>query len=95
VLDLKEVEDRDGKQMTVVEMEHGNGINGDGCYSQPVGDEEMKRVWSDVLKAACVKLDVALDLATNSVDLSSRLDSRIAILKDEITAKREILGIRM
>ena len=99
VLDLKEVEDRDRKRVTVVvgrdiETEHGNGVNGDGVYSQPVGDEEMNRVWNDVLKAAWVKLDVALDLATNSIDLSSRLDSRIAILKDEITAKREILGIR-
>jgi len=58
-----------------------------------VGDEEMKRIWSEALKAARVKLDVALDLATNSVDLSSRLDSRIAMLKDEISTKREILDI--
>jgi len=53
----------------------------------------MNRVWwTEVLKAACVKLDLALDLATN-VDLSSRLDSRIAMLKDEIATKRETHGI--
>ena len=96
VLDLKEAEDRHRKRVMVVggiEKEDGPTVNGDRCYSQLTGDEEMSRVWSEVLKAARVKLDVALDLATNSVDLSSRLDSRIAILKDEISTKREILGI--
>lgn len=39
------------------------------------------------LKAACVKLD----LTTN---LSSRLNSRIVVLRDEIATKREMLGIR-
>jgi hypothetical protein len=57
-----------------------------------MGDEEMSRVWIDAVKSARAKLDVALDLSTN-VDLSSRLDSRIAILRDEITTKLEILGI--
>lgn len=97
VLDLNEAEDRHGKRVTVVvrdvEKEDGLVVNGDKAYSQLMGDEDVKRVWSEVLKAARVKLDVALDLATNSVDLSSRLDSRIAILKDEILTKREILGI--
>lgn len=97
VLDLKEAEDRHRRRVTAVvrdiEKEDGPMINGDRSYSQLMGDEEMSRVWSEVLKAARVKLDVALDLATNSVDLSSRLDSRITILKDEISTKREILGI--
>jgi len=93
---LKEAEDRHGKRVSVVvrgiEKEDGPMINGDRSYFQVKGGEEMSKVWSEVLKAARVKLDVALDLATN-VDLSSRLDSRIAILKDEISTKREILGI--
>jgi hypothetical protein len=98
VLDLKEAEDRHKKRVTVVvrgiEKEDGPMVNGDKSYFQAMGDdEEMSRVWSEVLKAARVKLDVALDLSTNSVDLSSRLDSRIAILKDEISTKLEILGI--
>ena len=97
VLDLKEVEDRHRKGVTVVvegiEKEVGPIVNGDKSYSQPLGDEEMKRIWSEALKTARAKLDVALDLATNAVDLSSRLDSRITMLKDEISTKREILDI--
>ena len=96
VLDLKEVEDGDRKRVTVdvrgIEKEDGLTVNGDKSYSQ-LGDEEMKKVWSEVLKASRVKLDVALDLSTSSVDLSSRLDSRIAILKDEISTKLETLGV--
>jgi hypothetical protein len=95
VLDMKEAEDRHRKRVTVrgIEKEEGPMVNGDRFDSQLMGDEETSRVWSEVLKAARTKLDVALDLATNSVDLSSRLDSRIAILKDEILTKQEILGI--
>ena len=59
VLHLKEVEERDKKRVTAIvvrdiKKEHGNGVSEDGSYSQPVGDEEMNRVWSDVLKAAWV-----------------------------------------
>ena len=49
--------------------------------------------WMRVLKSALEKLDKALSLATQQVDLSSRLDSRIAMLKDEIALKKEMLGI--
>ncbi|KAI0723829.1 outer membrane protein Iml2/Tetratricopeptide repeat protein 39 [Cerioporus squamosus] len=49
--------------------------------------------WAGVLKGALEKLDKALSLATQQVDLSSRLDSRIAMLKDEIGSKRDMLGI--
>ena len=96
VLDLKEVEGRDRKRVTVgvrvIEKEDEHMVNGDKSYFQ-LGDEEMNRVWREVLKASRVKLDVALDLSTNAVDLSSRLDSRIAMLKDEISTKLEILGV--
>jgi len=97
VLDLKEAEDRHGKGVTVVvrgiEKEDVPMVNDDRSSFQMMGDEEMSGVWSEAVKAARVKLDVALDLSTNSIDLSSRLDSRIAILKDEISTKLEILGI--
>ena len=76
-----------------IEKEDGPILNGGGAYVQQMGDEEMSRVWIDAVKSARVKLDMALDLSTNA-DLSSRLDSRIAILKDEITTKLEILGIQ-
>jgi hypothetical protein len=49
--------------------------------------------WAPVLSGATEKLDKALALAGSSVDLSSRLDSRIAMLKDEMAVKRETLGI--
>jgi hypothetical protein len=56
-------------------------------------EEEMKPMWVEVLTGASVKLEEVLSLATSSVDLSSRLDSRIALLKDEIAAKKEMLGL--
>jgi len=85
VLDLKEAEDR----VAVGDVD----IKKEGDKTVVDGYEDTNRVWwTEALQAAYVKLDCALDLTTN-VDLSSRLDSRIAILKDEIATKREILGI--
>lgn len=52
-----------------------------------------EKEWTRALKDALEKLDKALSLATQQVDLSSRLDSRIAMLKDEIALKKEILGL--
>ena len=49
--------------------------------------------WARAFAGALEKLDRALALATQQVDLSSRLDTRIAMLKDEITLKKEMLGI--
>lgn len=49
--------------------------------------------WTRSLKSASVKLDQAFALATASTDLSSRLDTRIAMLREEIAMKREMLGI--
>jgi len=83
VLDLKEAE--------AVELGN-NGLTVDGSEKvQTSGD--MMKMWTKVLKDATQKLGSALALATNSTDLSSRLDSRIAMLKEEIATKREMLGI--
>jgi hypothetical protein len=49
-------------------------------------------LWGPVLKSASAKLDEALSLAPNNIDLSSRLESRVAMLRDEIVLKREMLG---
>jgi hypothetical protein len=49
--------------------------------------------WERALASASEKLDIALSLATSAVDLSSRLDSRVTMLRDEIVAKREVLGM--
>lgn len=56
-------------------------------------NEERVKRWKGVLEAAVVKLDKAMSLSGSAVDLSSRLDSRVAMVKGEIAAKREALGI--
>ncbi|KAF9269546.1 hypothetical protein L218DRAFT_953162 [Marasmius fiardii PR-910] len=52
----------------------------------------LRSQWLKTLKIANEKLEKALALAPNSVDMSSRLDSRIAMLRDEIETKRGMLG---
>ncbi|KAK2459446.1 hypothetical protein APHAL10511_008557 [Amanita phalloides] len=54
----------------------------------------MKEGWARVLAEADRKLDEALELSPQAVDLSSRLDSRIAMVKEEIRKKRDMLGVR-
>jgi hypothetical protein len=60
---------------------------------RPQSKEEGKSNWVEALKSASYKLDTALGLATSTVDLSSRLDSRIAMLRDEIATKKDLMGI--
>ncbi|KAF7358809.1 Mitochondrial outer membrane protein IML2 [Mycena sanguinolenta] len=53
-----------------------------------------KAAWGRVLTGAEAKLDAAQGIAGKSdIDLSSRLDSRIALLRDEIGKKRAMVGI--
>ncbi|KAF8967258.1 hypothetical protein BDZ97DRAFT_1804125 [Flammula alnicola] len=65
----------------------------DGYMSNPISEEERKGVWKEALKCASANLEAALNLATSSVDLSSRLDSRIVMLRDEIATKKDMLGL--
>ncbi|KAF4608318.1 hypothetical protein EYR40_000662 [Pleurotus pulmonarius] len=53
----------------------------------------LRSAWGTALDNAIVKLDQAYALAPTNVDLSSRLDTRIAMLRDEIGLKREKLGL--
>ena len=55
--------------------------------------QDRRRVWNDAMASASARLDTALGLATSTVDLSSRLDSRIAMLRDEIATKGEMLKL--
>jgi hypothetical protein len=48
--------------------------------------------WALALRSAGERLDKALALAGKDTDLSSRLDIRVAMLRDEIEGKREMLG---
>ncbi|KAG5641413.1 hypothetical protein DXG03_005269 [Asterophora parasitica] len=87
VLDLKELQGMEEEESMFgsgVGKGHGRNVHG-----------AMKRLteWDRVLKGAGKKLDAAMALAGNAVDLSSRLDSRVSMLRDEIAAKREALGI--
>lgn len=64
-----------------------------GQYGTGSSSESEKDAWASSLKNATAKLDQAFALATASTDLSSRLDSRIAMLKEEIAMKKEMMGI--
>ena len=56
--------------------------------------ETTRARWASVLKEAGSLLDSAISLSGSEVDLSSRLESRVAMLRDEIALKREMLGQR-
>ncbi|KAF9651455.1 hypothetical protein BDM02DRAFT_3110516 [Thelephora ganbajun] len=79
VLDLKEVEadERAGKLSPKTNK---------GEVS-PVG----VRRWEEAIESATTKLDKAMSISGKEVDLSSRLDSRIMMLKDEMALKKETL----
>ncbi|KAG2063541.1 hypothetical protein BDR04DRAFT_1146273 [Suillus decipiens] len=55
--------------------------------------EDAMTMWKDVLMDASKKLDQACAMSTKQTDLSSRLDSRIVMLRDEIFEKRRLLGL--
>jgi hypothetical protein len=56
--------------------------------------ETTRAHWTRALKEAGGLLDTAMGISGSEVDLSSRLESRVAMLRDEITLKREMLGWR-
>jgi len=68
----------DGEEKLVVLVERG-----------AVEDDER---WEEVLNGAETKLDGAAALAGAGVSLSSRLGTRIEMLRDEIRVKRGMLG---
>jgi hypothetical protein len=56
--------------------------------------ETTRARWVKVLKEAEALLDAAVGLSGSEVDLSSRLESRVAMTRDEIALKRDMLGRR-
>ncbi|KAJ3763330.1 outer membrane protein Iml2/Tetratricopeptide repeat protein 39 [Lentinula raphanica] len=80
VLDLKEVEVEEKEKENAASLEMS---------------ADFKKRWQSALKSARAKLDAAMALAPNSVDLSSRLDSRVAMLRDEISTKAEDIGVSL
>ncbi|KAJ7198668.1 hypothetical protein B0H12DRAFT_580553 [Mycena haematopus] len=88
VTDLKEA-DAAGSGVAGSGVGKENGGNGNG--NEAALD---KAAWTRVLAGAETKLDAAQSFAGKSdIDLSSRLDSRIALLRDEIAAKRVMVGL--
>ncbi|KAF9019876.1 hypothetical protein BDZ89DRAFT_1020519 [Hymenopellis radicata] len=51
--------------------------------------------WAATLKEVGVLLDAAMAASPGSVDLSSRLDSRVAMLRDEVRAKAVAEGVKL
>ncbi|KAI9445960.1 hypothetical protein H4582DRAFT_2116603 [Lactarius indigo] len=82
------------------ERQHGGGGGGIGelqlrmkALAAHDGTAQQGR-WRKVLKEAEALLDSAMSLSGSEVDLSSRLESRVAMLRDEIGLKREMVGGR-
>ena len=79
VLDLKEVEAEERA----------------GRLSPETSKDEMSpaglRRWEEAIENATARLDKAMDISGKDVDLSSRLDTRIVMLRDEMALKREML----
>jgi hypothetical protein len=109
VLDLRIVEARErragvgagaGAGAVDVDVENENE-KGTADVERETGDLEKgtdwertgRGEWERALVNASEKLDMAMSLATSTVDMSSRLDSRVTMLRDEITTKREMLGL--
>lgn len=79
VLDLKEVE-ADEKAGKLSSETNKGEISHAGA-----------KKWEEAMKKATTKLDKAMSISGKEVDLSSRLDSRVMMLKDEMVSKREML----
>ena len=79
VLELKEIE--------ALEPIPRPGQNG------TIIQQGVKDKWRRAIQSAIENLDRTMQLATNSTDLSSRLDTRVNMLRDEIMARKEFLGI--
>lgn len=79
VLDLKEAEAEERARKLSPEFGEGD-----------VSLADANR-WEQVIKSATTRLDKAMSVSGREVDLSSRLDSRIMMLKDEMALKQEML----
>ncbi|KZT71236.1 hypothetical protein DAEQUDRAFT_763848 [Daedalea quercina L-15889] len=63
------------------------------AQTEGLSEAKKREVWAEAMKEAEGFFEKALALATQQVDLSSRLDSRIVMLKDEIALKKEMLSM--
>jgi len=80
-------------ELAVLDLKEADAIYGSGSTadaSAPMGNAS-KASWNKVLKSAADRLDQATSLAPQSVDLSSRLETRVSMLRDELAAKRDMV----
>jgi hypothetical protein len=76
-------------EMAVLELKEAEVVT-----ASSASPNEAQATWVMALKKANGELDQALALATsNNADLTSRLDSRIAMIRDEMAMKKEMVGI--
>ncbi|KAJ3848955.1 outer membrane protein Iml2/Tetratricopeptide repeat protein 39 [Lentinula lateritia] len=69
-----------------VEVKENNGKG-------PLAD--LGQRWKTAIESARIKLDAAMNLSPHSIDLSSQLDIRVSMLRDEIDMKAEMIGLTM
>ena len=79
----------------MLDLKEAEAGEGAGKLSSETNKREVSpacvKRWDGAIKSATAKLDKAMSISGKEVDLSSRLDSRIMMLKDEITLKKEML----
>ena len=83
-------------ELAVLEMKEGEQkateLESAGSSEKAADDEKRSTMWDDTFKAARAMLGEASGLCTREMDLSSRLDSRIVMLKEEIKKKMDMEG---
>lgn len=83
-------------ELAVLELKEAEAA--DAASKSPPSDSDVsasapRALWKNAIRAATEKLDKAVALSGSNVDLSSRLDTRVAMLRDEIVLKKEMMGI--
>ena len=80
--------------MAVLDLKEADALYGRGSLSDasaPPLSTDAREAWKRVLKDASEKLDKAMSLSGQSIDMSSRLDMRVSMLRDELATKREMV----
>ncbi|KAF8634528.1 hypothetical protein AX15_000828 [Amanita polypyramis BW_CC] len=88
-LDLIEMDAKNTKGHTVDGSTGTREVKPD----QTSEERQYQAGWERVLREAERKLDEALELSPDAVDLASRLDGRIVMLREEIRKKRRRIGL--
>lgn len=92
VLDLKEVDASDPNSSSVRGASRASIPS--ITFDSETKEKDTRNInWPSAIKSALEKLDKAMTISGNNVDLSSRLDTRVNMLRDEIALKKEMLGL--